>query len=350
MLKNGNGDITIQSITINTSRFSPNTDGMDIGSTNMLIQNCNISDGDDNIEIGSSGSAVAANILVTNCTFGNGHGVSIGGYCQAGVSNLTVINCTFNNTDYGIRMKSDYDRGGTVQNLSYYNLGMTNITYAPILIYSYYDKYGTPTTANITPAKAAATNAATITGTTPIWRNIVISNLTATAGQPGMIWARTEMPATNITLSKLNITAIGSFDLYHAKGVQISDSQFHLTALANTFTLFDTQVTFTNTSVSTNLIVLYGLTTSSYGNSLALYNGINATLSVTNTLGAGPLTLADSILSISNSFMLFPTTVLNYVLDPNADRVAVAGDLALGGTINVANGPGFGAGAYTLLT
>ena len=54
---------------------------------------------------------------------------------------------------------------------------------------------------------AAATNAATITSYTPIWRNIVISNFTATAGQPGMIWARTEMPATNIILNKLNITA-----------------------------------------------------------------------------------------------------------------------------------------------
>jgi len=349
MLKNNNDNITIQGITINTPGTSPNTDGMDIGSTNMLIQNCYISDGDDNIEIGGS-SALAAYIVVTNCTFGTGHGVSIGGYCQGGISNLTVINCTFNNTDYGIRMKSDYDRGGIVQNLSYCNIGMTNIKYAPILIYSYYDAYGTPTTAGITPAVAAATNAATVTSTTPIWRNIVISNLTATAGQPGMIWARTEMPATNIILSKLNITASSSsFDLYHAKGIQISDSQFHLSAGNKTFTLFDAQVAFTNTSASTNLISLDGLTTSSYGNNMAFYNS-QATLSKTNIIDDGPLTLADSILTISNNFMLFPSTVLNYTLDSNTNRVAVVGNLALGGTINVTNGPGFGAGAYTLLT
>ena len=48
--------------------------------------------------------------------------------------------------------------------------------------------------------------------------------------------------------------------------------------------------------------------------------------------------------------MLFPSTVLNYVLDPNTNRVAVVGNLALGGTINVTNGPGFGAGTYILLT
>jgi hypothetical protein len=363
VFKNGGGNITIQGITINTTAANAaNTDGIDLVGTNCLVQNCTINAGDDNIAIGSSSSsALCNNILVTNCAFGSGHGVSLGSNTQSGVSNLTVINCTFNGTDNGIRMKSDNitsggaGEGGIAQNLYYYNIGMTNIRYAPIIIYSYYDKYGDPTTAGITPAIAAATNAATITGFTPIWKNIVISNLTATAGQPGMIWARTEMPATNIILSKLNITVngttgSGSFLLYHAKQVQVSDSQFHLAANNTTFTLFDAEVAFTNTSASTNLISLTGLTTNSYANPLALYNGIQATLSATNTLGASPLTLADSILTISNNFTLFPTTVLNYTLDPNTNRVAVVGNLALGGTINTKSGPGFGAGTNTLLT
>jgi hypothetical protein len=42
--------------------------------------------------------------------------------------------------------------------------------------------------------------------------------------------------------------------------------------------------------------------------------------------------------------------VLNYTLDPNTNQVSVVGNLALGGTINVTNGPGFGAGTNTLLT
>jgi DNA-binding beta-propeller fold protein YncE len=352
MLKGNNTDITIQRININTPA-SPNTDGMDLASSNVLVQNCYISDGDDNIEIGGGGDFVATSVVVTNCTFGIGHGVSIGSKCSGGVSNLTVVHCTFNNTDYGIRMKADNDSGGIVQNLSYCDLGMTNITYAPIVIYSYYHKYGTPTTAKITPAVAAATNAATISSTTPIWRNIVISNLTATAAQPGMIWARTEMPATNIMLNKLNITASGSyqnFEIYNAKQIQIVDSQFHLSASANTnFWLFDADVTFSNSTASTSPVSLYGLTTNSYVNNLAFYNSL-ATLSATNTLGAGPLTMADSLLIISNNFTLYPTTVLNYTLDPNTNRVAVAGNLALGGIINVTNGPGFGIGTNTLLT
>jgi hypothetical protein len=354
MLKNSNGDITIQNIIINTSGSSPNTDGMDIGSTNMLIQNCYISDGDDNIEIGSSGSAVAANIVITNCQFGTGHGVSLGSIVSAGVSNVMVIDCGFTGTDYGIRMKSDNDRGGIVQNMAYYHLRMTNLTYAPIVIYSYYNNYGTPTTEKITPAVAAATNAAAWTGATPIWRNIIISNVTATAGQFGIIWGRAEMPATNIVLNNVKITASGSyenFDLYHAKQIQIVDSQFfHAKASITNFWLFDAQVVFTNTSAATNFISLYGLTTNSYGNNLAFYNS-PAVLSFTNLIDDGPLTLADSLLTISNNFTLFPTTVLNYSLDPNTNRVAVAGNLALGGTINVTtNASGFGAVTNTLLT
>ena len=56
MLKGNNAGITIQGITINTPGDSPNTDGMDLASTNVLVRNCFISDGDDNIEIGAAPS------------------------------------------------------------------------------------------------------------------------------------------------------------------------------------------------------------------------------------------------------------------------------------------------------
>ena len=112
-LKNKGGNITIQGITINTP-VSPNTDGIDLVGTNCLVQNCSISDGDDNIALGtSSANTPTALTTVTNCTFGIGHGVSIGSNTAGGVSNLTVINCTFNGTDYGIRMKSDNATSGS---------------------------------------------------------------------------------------------------------------------------------------------------------------------------------------------------------------------------------------------
>jgi hypothetical protein len=349
MIKNKNANITVQRITINTPGSSPNTDGFDISSTNVLIQNCYVSDGDDNVEIG--GSDPAAEIMITNCTFGTGHGVSMGSITSGGVSNVVVVNCTFNNTDNGIRMKSDNDRGGIVQNLSYYNIGMTNIVYAPILIYSYYSSYGNPTTAGITPAVAASTTVASVSSTTPVWRNIVISNLTATAGQPGMIWSRTELPATNITLAKLNITASDSdsFDLYNVSRLQLVDSKINLPGGTKTFALFDAQVVFTNSSASASLVSLDGITTSSYGNIMAFYNSL-VTLSNTNILNTGPLTLGASTFTVSNNLKLFPSTVLNFLLGTNTTKIVVATNLVLGGTINVTNGGGFTGGTYTLMT
>src|SRR6185295_14065236 len=114
---------------------SHNTDGVDFAETNAFFKGCFISTGDDNIAIGSSAS-VSRDILVTNCFFGEGHGLSIGSYTSGGVSNLTVVDCIFSNTGNGIKVKSGRDRGGVVQNLNYYNIWMTNVDW-PIQIYPY---------------------------------------------------------------------------------------------------------------------------------------------------------------------------------------------------------------------
>jgi polygalacturonase len=356
--KSGGGNITIQGITINTPGNSPNTDGMDLVGTNCLIQNCSISTGDDNIALGTSSAGVpSADIVVTNCAFGTGHGVSIGSNTAGGVSNLTVINCTFNGTDYGIRMKSNDNtsggsgEGGVAQNLSYLNIGMTNIVDGAIVIYSYYvsgGQFGTPT--SVTPYFASTQ--AVASATIPVWRNITISNVNATVasgGVPGIIWASMELPATNILLSHVNITASKSFDVYNARGFQFADSKITVPSGITTFLLYNAQLIITNSVFTTNLVTLDGLTTNGYANSLAFYNA-RTSLKNTNVFDDGPLTLADSTLTVSNNFMLFPSSVLNYSLDPNTNRVAVMGSLALGGTINVTNGPGFGAGTNILLT
>jgi len=351
MLKNNNGDITIRDININTSPTSPNTDGMDVGSTNMLVENCHINDGDDNIELGGN-SAFAADILITNCMFGHGHGVSVGSDLEAGVSNVTVINCVFTNTDNAIRMKSDDGKGGVVQDMYYYNLGMTNIKYAPIIIYSYYSSYGNPTTSGITPSTAAGKSVSSVSSTTPIWRDIVISNVTATAAQPGMIWARTELTASNIILSGLNITSTDSkagdsaFALYNVRNVQVVDSQVH-PAGSYTFELFNSQVTFTNSTNGASAITLDG---TSVTNALAFYNQ-SASLSDSTAFGATPISLGGSILSDGTGLTLASTTPVNFTLGTNAAKIAATGNLTLNNNaLNIAAGDGFGAGTYTLFT
>jgi len=353
-LKNKGGNITIQGITINTP-VSPNTDGIDLVGTNCLVQNCSISDGDDNIAFGtSSANTPTSDTVVTNCAFGIGHGVSIGSNTAGGVSNLTVINCTFSGTDYGIRMKSDDNtsggsgEGGIAQNLFYYNLGMTNLVHGAIVIYSYYSEYGTPS--GITPF-IASTQTEDVT-TVPVWRNIVISNVTATVasgGIAGIVWGRLELPVTNIVLIHVNITAPKTFDVYNAYGVQFADSQVTVPAGNMALTVFNAGLALTNDLAGIPNVTFDGMTST---NSLALYDA-SASMTASNVFGANPITLDTSALIISNSLSLPNTTVVNFVLGTNNLNVAhvlTTGSLTLNSTLNVVADIGFGAGTYTLFS
>jgi hypothetical protein len=354
-IKGKGGNITILGITINTP-VSPNTDGIDLVGTNCLVQDCHISDGDDNIALGtSSANTPTSDTTVTNCTFGIGHGVSIGSNTAGGVSNLTVINCTFSGTDYGIRMKSDNatsggsGEGGIAQNLTYENIGMTNITRGAIVIYSYYSEYGTPVGISASTAASQTVGTAII----PIWQNITISNLTATVttnggtpGIAGIIWGRIEAPVTNITLSHVNIKAPQNFDLYNVQGFQCVDSQFNITSGATTFTVFNADVTVSNSASGASPISFDGLTST---NSLALYRA-PASLTAGDAFGMNPITLVASILADNTSYTVPASTVFNFTLGTNAAEVTAQGNLTVNNTLNITAGDGFGAGTYTLFT
>lgn len=340
------GNSTVQNVTIRAPASSPNTDACDVSGTNILVQNCNISEGDDDFTCGGDTSGV----LLTNNTYGTGHGISIGSYTDSGgVSNIMVINCTMNGTANGIRIKSDDGRGGLVQNISYYNVSMTNVNF-PIQIYSYYLLVGTPS--GISPYYASTQAVAAATSTTPIYRSITFSNITATSnhGYPiGIIWARTEMPATNIVFDKVNITGDRNFELYNVSGAQFIDCNLQPSATSNSFALYNAQVVISNSAPAKTLFTFDGLTTNGYGNSLAFYNA-QGSLVNTNVLGSGPLTLAASTFTVSNNLNLSPQTVLSFSPGTIPADVAVAGNLTLGGTNNIAAGTGFTNGTYTLMT
>jgi polygalacturonase len=351
IFKSNTGNVTIQGITINTSGSSPNTDGIDLIGTNCLVTGCSISDGDDCIALGSTGGT-SSGTLITNCFFGTGHGLSVGGNTAAGVSNLVVVNCTFNGTQYGLRLKSDTNtmsggEGGLTQNCFYYNLQMANIQEAAVVIYSYYNEFGTPI--GITPSTAASEPVIPVIPTTCIWRNIIISNVTATvtSGNAGVIWGRTELPVTNVLLTHVNITAPRTFDVYNAYGVQFADSQITVPTGIQTFTVFNGGLIVTNDSPGSANVTLNGLTSA---NSIELDN---ATLSSTasDIFGADPITVNGSTLTVSNSYTPPAAESYDFALGTDASTIAVNGNLTFSGaTANVTAAPGFGAGLYTLFT
>ena len=244
-------EVTVRGVTIRANPStdpvlpSHNTDACDVSGRHILVSDCDISVGDDNFTCGGGTSEV----LITNCTYGFGHGVSIGSYTSGGVSNITVINCTFDHTDSGIRIKSDRGRGGFVHGLSYLNLSMTNVG-CPILIYGAYMATNRDFRAlqTLGPAKAATYPPAPITARTPIYRDIVFSNLTATV-QPGrragLIWGLPEVAITNVLLAKVNIAADKPFGVFNAQGVRLVDSRIITPDGTNQLACTNAQVTIT---------------------------------------------------------------------------------------------------------
>jgi len=355
MVHNNNVSLTIQNITIATASGSQNTDGIDLASTNVLIQGCSISDGDDNIQIGSK-DALSSDIMISNCTFGSGHGVSIGSPTQDGVNNLIVSNCVWNGTEYGIKIKTDRDIGGLIENLKYTDLTMSNGVNFAIAFYLYYDSLGTPSSSiKVTPFQASTDTVHTVTGTTPVVRNITISNLTANSiggNIDGIIWGLPESLISNVTLSKVNITApTKTFCIYNASGIQILDS--NLTApntTTNTLTLYNVGLTISNATASPTNVTLTGLNPTNSNNSFAMF-GAQVGLTATNVLGPNPLvTLGDSKLTVSNSLKLGSASILSFAIATNLAQIVATGSLTMNGTLNLVDGGGLTNTTYTLMT
>src|SRR5207249_4880005 len=120
---------------------------------------------------------------------------------------------------------------------------------------------GTPS--SISPSIAAAQPVAGLDQTNPVYRNITFSNINAASvsGYPiGIIWARTELPATNIIFNKVNVTGDRSFDLYNVAGAQFIDCNLKCSATTNTFQLFNAQAVITNSAPTNTLFSFDGMT------------------------------------------------------------------------------------------
>ena len=164
--------------------------------------------GDDNIAIGGGATD---DVRVSGCKFGVGHGMSIGSHTVGGVKNLIVENCTFDGTHTAIRLKSERDRGGLVENLIYRDLTMNNVTNA-IHISSYYGEKE--------PKQFDSDKGEPVTKTTPHWKNITVKNVTAkNVKVAGILWGLPEAPIKNLTLDHVTIQSEKGMKAVHIKGL-----------------------------------------------------------------------------------------------------------------------------------
>jgi polygalacturonase len=227
----GDTDVTITGITINTTASNAaNTDGIDITATDAYLANDTIKAGDDNIAMGGK------YIDIENCTFGVGHGCSIGSITTGGASFITVHGCTFSGTTSGIRMKSERGRGGTVQYLAYNNNTMTSVP-NPIWISSWYP-------ANPDPSNPTTVSGGTVNSTTPIWKHIKIQNLTVSgSANGGTLYGLPEEYVSDVTFNNVKISATTGMRLYYCSSMVFSNGSSVSVSSGNPVTIYDATVT-----------------------------------------------------------------------------------------------------------
>ena len=132
-----------------------NTDGVDPGesASNGYVVCSKITTGDDHIAIKGSGSGGVTKLVIAHNHFGAGHGMSIGSEFVDGVSNINVYDLsidgmgmgTSGGSSNGIRIKSDSSRGGVVNNVTYTDVCVRNLS-NPIFLTP---KYSTMTGSDI---------------------------------------------------------------------------------------------------------------------------------------------------------------------------------------------------------
>jgi polygalacturonase len=193
-----------------------NTDGIDpFSSKHVLIEHVTIDTGDDDVaiksgELGSAGGdEPSEDIVIRDCVFMKGHGLSVGSEVSGGVKHVRVERVTFEGTTQGIRVKSGRDRGNDLGDFEYKDLTMNNVGTA-IQITDYYGVAKGVSAANV--------GAAAVGRLTPHMHDIVIEGLTVTNAKVGMdIEGLPEAPVLGVELRDVHIEAAKAGKVFHAQ-------------------------------------------------------------------------------------------------------------------------------------
>ncbi|KAI1780529.1 endopolygalacturonase [Hypoxylon cercidicola] len=173
---NGAHGLTLQSITIDNaagdSAGGHNTDAFDVGSSDgVKILQANVRNQDDCLAINSG-----TNIEFRGGTCSGGHGLSIGsvgGRSSNEVSNVHIAGSSVSNSQNGVRIKTVYGATGSVHNVTYEDITLSNISKYGVVVEQDYENgspTGTPTTGvPITDLKLAGVKGTVAKGATDVY-------------------------------------------------------------------------------------------------------------------------------------------------------------------------------------
>jgi unsaturated rhamnogalacturonyl hydrolase len=142
-------NVTVRGVKIAT--HGPNNDGCDPESCrDVLIEDCVFDTGDDCIAIksgrnndGRRVNVPSENLIVRNCTMKDGHGgVVLGSEISGGVRNVFVERCRMDspNLDRALRLKSNAQRGGVLENVFLRDVTIGRVTEAVLTVDLLYEE------------------------------------------------------------------------------------------------------------------------------------------------------------------------------------------------------------------
>ena len=233
---NNTDNVTIRKTKIYSPGNSPNTDGIDpSGSRNVLIEENDISTGDDIVAIKGTGfdprfpDASTKNIIIRNNAIREGHGISIGSGTSGGIKNVLIENNNFDGSLHGFRIKTRRKFGGEVSQIVFRNNNMKNVrnvmtissyfAYAPIDEieaakqieaggFMVLDLYYPPETDPEQPY---------VKNETPDIKDVTIENLRATGAENiGIIMGLPEKGIRSVKMRNVNIESENGLLVRHA--------------------------------------------------------------------------------------------------------------------------------------
>jgi len=207
-------DVVIRGVKILAPADSPNTDAIDpFSSRHVVIDHVTADVGDDNVaiksgKINSPGpDDPAQDITITDCIFLHGHGLSIGSELAGGAQNIRAERIRFKDTDQGIRIKANRDRGHDVSHLFFKDIDMEGVG-TGILISEYYPAVEPPTDNRPQP----------IGRLTPFFHDFHFENVTVKSSKvAAVIYGLPESPVKDLVMKNVRLNG--------AKGMAISDAQ-----------------------------------------------------------------------------------------------------------------------------
>lgn len=135
--------ITIDNSAGDSSTGGHNTDAFDVGSSSgITISNANVKNQDDCLAINSG-----TNIHFVGGTCSGGHGLSIGsvgGRSNNVVDGVVIENSSISNSQNGVRIKTVYNAVGKVNNVTYKDITLSNISKYGVVVEQDYQN-GSPT-------------------------------------------------------------------------------------------------------------------------------------------------------------------------------------------------------------